>query len=133
MGAQTSGTGVESLIVFDTESNSQYLRYCKTMGVKPHPARFPVRLPEFFIEFLTEPGDLVLDIFAGSNTAGAVAESSNRGWIAFEKQRDYLVASAFCFLDNTSESETKAIYEQLRRKEASNVRLPQRMQAELPL
>ena len=121
------------LQVPNTESNSQYLRYCKTMGVKPHPARFPMKIPEFFIEFLTEPGDLVLDTFAGSNTTGAVAESSNRRWIAFEKQQDYLVSSAFRFLDNISESEIKAIYEQLRRKEASNVRLPQRIQAELPL
>ena len=121
------------LQVPNTESNSQYLRYCKAMGVKPHPARFPMKIPEFFIEFLTEPGDLVLDTFAGSNTTGAVAESSNRRWIAFEKQQDYLVSSAFRFLDNISESEIKAIYEQLRRKEASNVRLPQRIQAELPL
>jgi hypothetical protein len=69
----------------------------------------------------------------GSNTTGAVAESSSRRWIAFEKQQDYLVASAFRFLDNISESQIKAIYEQLRGKEASNMRLPQRMQAELPL
>jgi site-specific DNA-methyltransferase (cytosine-N4-specific) len=75
----------------------------------------------------------LVDIFAGSNTTGAVAESSNRRWIAFEKQQDYLVASAFRFLDNISESEIKAIYEQLRRKEAPNVRLPQRIQAELPI
>lgn len=121
------------LQISNTESNSQYLRYCKKMGVKPHPARFPMKLPEFFIEFLTEPGDLVFDIFAGSNTTGAVAESSSRRWMAFEKQQDYLVASAFRFLNDISESEMKAIYEQLRGKEASNVRLPQRIQAELPL
>jgi adenine specific DNA methylase Mod len=76
---------------------------------------------------------VVLDIFAGSNTTGAVAESSSRRWIAFEKQQDYLVSSAFRFLDNMSESEIKAIYEQLRGKGTSNVRLPQRIQAELPL
>lgn len=37
----------------NTESNSQYLRYCKLAGIKGHPARFPEKLPEFFIEFLT--------------------------------------------------------------------------------
>ena len=73
------------------------------------------------------------NVSAGSNTTGAVAESSSRRWIAFEKKQDYLVASAFRFLDNISESEIKAIYGQLRRKEGSNVRLPQRIQAELPL
>ena len=29
----------------------------------------------FFIRFLAEPGDLVLDIFDGSNTTGHVAEA----------------------------------------------------------
>ena len=83
-------------------------------------------------DIIEKTEDLV-DIFAGSNTTGAVAEASSRRWIAFEKQQDYLVASAFRFLDNISEGEIKATYEQLRRKEVSNVRLPQRMQAELPL
>ena len=32
------------------------LRHCATVGVKPHPARFPEKLPTFFIEFLTDPG-----------------------------------------------------------------------------
>ena len=32
----------------------------------PHPARFPRGLPEFFIKFLTNDGDTVLDPFAGS-------------------------------------------------------------------
>ena len=56
------------LQISNSESNGSYLRGCKTVGVKGHPARFPAKLPEFFIRFLTEPGDLVLDIFAGSNT-----------------------------------------------------------------
>ena len=30
-----------------------------------HPARFPQQISLFFIDFLTEPGDIVLDIFAG--------------------------------------------------------------------
>jgi DNA modification methylase len=31
-------------------------------------------LPEFFIKLLAQPGDLVLDLFAGSNTTGEAAE-----------------------------------------------------------
>jgi DNA modification methylase len=41
----------------------------------------------------------VLDIFAGSNTTGSAAEKLDRGWLAFEKDRTYLAASAFRFLD----------------------------------
>jgi DNA modification methylase len=55
----------------NTESNSQYLRYCKLAGATGHPARFPGKLPEFFIKFLTDENDVVLDIFAGSNTRGS--------------------------------------------------------------
>lgn len=68
----------------NTESNSQYLRYCKIVGINGHPARFPEKLPEFFIKLLTEPGDIVLDIFAGSNTTGMAAEKLRRKWLAFE-------------------------------------------------
>jgi DNA modification methylase len=51
------------------------------------------------MRMLTQPGDLVLDIFAGSNTTGQVAESEGRRWLAFELSREYLVASAFRFLE----------------------------------
>ena len=73
------------LQIANTESNSQYMRFCKTAGVSAHPARFPQRLPAFFINFLTETGDKVLDIFAGSNTTGAAAEEAGRNWLAFEQ------------------------------------------------
>lgn len=82
----------------NTESNGGYVAGCKLVGASPHPARFPAKLPEFFIRFLTDPGDLVLDIFAGSNTAGAVAEAEGRRWLAFEEREDYLAASLFRFL-----------------------------------
>ena len=34
------------------ESNSYYLRACRASDLKPHPARYPSKLPEFFIKFL---------------------------------------------------------------------------------
>src|SRR5690606_32539730 len=49
----------------NSESNGHYLAGCKAAGVKGHPARYPTKLPEFFIKMLTQPGDLVVDIFAG--------------------------------------------------------------------
>ena len=76
-----------------------YLSYCKTLGIKPHPARFPPRVPGFFIRFLTDPDDLVVDIFAGSNTTGAVSEALGRKWLAFEVDREYIAASIFRFID----------------------------------
>ena len=81
----------------NTDSNSTYLRECRQHGIKPHPARFPHGLPEFFIKFLTEPGDLVVDPFAGSNITGQVAERLERHWLAFEMIEEYLEASKFRF------------------------------------
>lgn len=87
------------LSLANTESNSQYLRRCREAGVKPHPARFPQAFPEFFINFLTDPDDLVLDPFAGSNTTGYVAETLKRRWLAFELREDYLKGSILRFCD----------------------------------
>ncbi len=88
----------------NTESNSQYLRFCQAVGATPHPARFPVKLPEFFIRFLTKPGDLVLDIFAGSNSTGEAAERLGRRWLAFDESREYLATSIFRFTTNQAEA-----------------------------
>jgi DNA modification methylase len=97
----------------NTESNSSYMRHCATVGVKSHPARFPEKLPSFFIEFLTEPGDIVLDIFAGSNTTGSAAEKLGRRWMAFEKDRNYSAASAFRFIDDLPNAEIATFWSRL--------------------
>jgi DNA modification methylase len=85
----------------NTDSNSTYLKMCREAKMKPHPARFPHGLPEFFIKFLTEPGDLVLDPFAGSVVTGDVCEALERRWLAIEIQEDYLKASRFRFPELT--------------------------------
>lgn len=98
----------------NSESNGQYLSGCKAAGIKGHPARFPAKLPEFFIRMLTDPNDLVVDIFAGSNTTGQVAEQEGRRWIAFEAFPEYVAASSFRFIDrDTPLSAMKEIYSQI--------------------
>lgn len=89
----------------NTDSNGGYLRGCKAVGTKGHPARFPAKLPEFFIKFLTDPGDLVVDIFAGSNTTGRAAEDLGRRWLSYELSAEYLAASAFRFLGRDTPAE----------------------------
>jgi len=81
----------------NNESNSEYIRACEQKGYKPHPARFPRALPEFFIKLLTDERDLVVDPFAGSNMTGAAAETLRRRWLAFEIREDYLIASQVRF------------------------------------
>ena len=92
----------------NTESNSGYLRRCKMLQRDRHPARFPSALPRFFIQFLTDPEDLVLDIFSGSNTTGQVAEELGRRWISMELSREYAALSAVRFMDGWSDDEVRA-------------------------
>jgi hypothetical protein len=77
----------------NTKSADEYQQYCQNHGLPTHPARMPIGLPEFFIKFLTEPGDLVLDPFAGSNTTGAAAEHLGRRWLSIELQVEYIAGS----------------------------------------
>ena len=79
--------------VANTTSNDQYQRFCRDRGLTVHPARFPAQVPEFFIRFLTETGDLVCDPFAGSNTTGHEADRLERRWVAFDLDLDYLTGS----------------------------------------
>nr|BBH92199.1 methyltransferase [Thermogemmatispora argillosa] len=119
----------------NTESSSLYLQRCKALGISPHPARFPVKLPLFFIQFLTEPGDVVLDIFAGSNTTGFAAECLRRRWIAFELEPQYLAASALRFLPrDVPEDEVATLYQRLLHTEqGSTIVLPHPEVEQAPL
>lgn len=98
------------LQISNSESNGNYIRGCKLSGIKPHPARFPEKLPEFFIKFLTDPNDLVLDIFSGSNTTGRAAETLQRRWMSFDSSRDYMAASVFRFIQSDDEETTKSSF-----------------------
>ena len=86
----------------NTNSNGAYLRKCRENGIKPHPARFPKEFAEFFIKFLTDENDLVLDPFAGSNTTGYMADLLKRKWISIELNKDYLDGSIFRFEQDDS-------------------------------
>jgi len=101
------------LSIPNTDSNSSYLRLCKELGLERHPARFPSELPAFFIKMLTDEGDVVLDIFGGSNTTGFTAEALNRKWLAFEMNQEYLAASVFRFLEGQSSDAVKGVFGKL--------------------
>lgn len=91
----------------NTESNSAYLRLCKMLGRDRHPARFPSALPRFFIKFLTDPGDVVVDIFSGSNTTGQAAELLGRRWLSMELDREYAALSAVRFMNRWSDDDVR--------------------------
>ena len=85
------------LTIANTDSNGYYLRACRNADIKPHPARYPLELPTFFLKFLTDAGDIVLDPFSGSNVTGESAERLGRRWLGFELSEEYLKGSKFRF------------------------------------
>lgn len=103
------------LAIPNTESNSAYLRYCAERNLKTHPARYPALLPEYFIRMLTDPGDLVIDPFAGSCVTGEVAERLKRNWICAELREDYVESARGRFILNekptTPNGNTEKFYE----------------------
>lgn len=81
------------LTISNTRNDDAYQKFCRANGLKPHPARMPSALPDFFIRFLTKEDDLVMDPFGGSNTTGAVAQALRRRWISIEPQEQYVRTS----------------------------------------
>lgn len=112
------------LQISNSESNGKYLGLCKRLGIKSHPARFPAKLPEFFVKMLTDEGDLVVDIFGGSCTTGEVCEQNRRQWKCFELDRQYVANSIFRFLpDSFSDDNAKSLYDAICRGEKIDTKL----------
>jgi site-specific DNA-methyltransferase (cytosine-N4-specific) len=127
-GKDNGGAIPPNLLTFpNSESNSIYLRLCKILDIAPHPARFPREIPEFFVKFLTKPGDYVVDIFGGSATTGEVAESLSRRWLCVEIDPDYTRASAVRFLEDRSQGEIIEILKRIKAGESPQIR-PKQLQ-----
>ena len=103
----------------NSDSNSNYLRFARKLHIKVHPARFPSKLPEFFIKYLTDPGDTVVDIFGGSNTTGMVAENLQRNWISCDLEQQDVAASVLRFTDEIEEG--KAYYDSIMHDKAVDI------------
>lgn len=89
------------LALANTESNGAYQDYCRANKLPIHPARFPGRLPEYFIRMLTNEHEIVVDPFAGSCVTGEVAESLNRQWVCCELSEQYLKGARARFVGLT--------------------------------
>ncbi len=74
----------------------------------------PLELANFFIEFLTDPEDIVLDPFAGSNTTGFCAEKLSRKWMSIETIKEYGKQSIMRFEDPSIK--TKLIFDEVENK-----------------
>ena len=97
------------LALANTESNGRYQDYCREKGLPIHPARYPATLPEYFIRLLSDPGDVILDPFAGSCVTGEAAEYSLRRWICCEISKPYL-EGALARFEEQPERKSKEVF-----------------------
>ena len=83
------GKKVENWIGRDMAYPTNVLHLSTECGYKGHPAAFPLSLPNWFIRLFTDPGDMVLDPFAGSGTTLVAARDLARASIGIDTSLDY--------------------------------------------
>ena len=72
-------------------------RAARAAGLPDHGAAMPLALARFLVEWLSRPGDLVVDPMAGTLTTAKAAELTGRRWLATELHLEYLLAGACRF------------------------------------
>lgn len=72
----------------------QYRKDAAQLGLPAHGAPFPKKMVRFLIEYLSEPGDLVVDNMGGKLTVAKAAEELGRRWMVTEWMWDYIRAAA---------------------------------------
>lgn len=79
--------------------NRAYRKAAIEQGYEPHGATMPYKLAKMLIEFLTVPGQLVVDFMAGSISTGYAAEVSGRPWICVDPVVDYVMGGSSKFVN----------------------------------
>jgi site-specific DNA-methyltransferase (adenine-specific) len=83
--------------MYITQDDVTYLRGCvpnhvsfnSKSGKRLHPTEKPVTLLSYLLELLSNPGDVVLDPFAGSGSTAEAASLLGRNAIVIEKDADF--------------------------------------------
>lgn len=90
--ANTAGRIPTNVLYFSNycASGREANQFAEQHGIPPHAAKYPVSLCNFLIEFLTQPYQLVADIFGGTLTMGESAQSLNRRWVCVEIMWEYI-------------------------------------------
>lgn len=82
------------LNVANSASSCRWRRAAKAAGLPAHPAVMPEAVASFFVEFLTDPGDLVYDPFMGAGTTAMASERLGRRWIGTERALSFIRGQA---------------------------------------
>lgn len=84
--------------VSNAASNTFYHRECRRLRLPLHPATFPDEVCDFFVKFLSRPGDLVADLCGGSLKLAEACERHGRRWFSSERFLPYIRGGQSRFL-----------------------------------
>lgn len=76
-------------MVIDGNSEQSIIRQVHDRYNRVHPTQKPVRLLERILALTTNPGDVVLDTFAGSCSTAIACVNTNRKFIGFEIDKEF--------------------------------------------
>ncbi len=82
------GKKIENWVGRDMAYPTNVLHMATECSNKDHSAAFPVELPSWFINLFTQPGDVVLDPFAGSGTTLQAANHLGRRFVGMELSKE---------------------------------------------
>lgn len=98
-GNPTAGAIPRNVLAYGHQcaDSAAHRRHARDLGFMTHGAPFPHSIPNFFIRFLTEVGQLVVDHFGGTLKTALAAERLGRRWLTTENILDYIRPSAELF------------------------------------
>lgn len=98
-GRDTAGRIPRNILTYSHMSTQHraYREACRAEGLPTHAAMMPYALAKFLVEFLTETGQRVADLFAGSMTTAQACEDASRQWVATDRVLEYVKGGASRF------------------------------------
>lgn len=98
-GRQTAGRIPKNVLSYGHAGKDQrrLQALARQNGLPTHGASMPLALAIFLVQYLSRPGDLVVDPFGGTLTTAAACEMLGRLWLASEIMAEYLQVGGFRF------------------------------------
>jgi len=90
----TKGTKSGATFNYQLGQQTNYVRAAVPHSPRLHPTQKALKPLRTWIRYLTKPGDLVLDPFAGSGATGIAAIREGRHFLLIEKDERYALAAA---------------------------------------
>jgi site-specific DNA-methyltransferase (cytosine-N4-specific) len=98
-GNATAGRIPKNVLSYGTSCADQrrMRKLARAAGLPVHGASMPLALAMFLVQYLSRPGDLVVDPFGGTMTTAKACQELGRLWMASELMAEYVMAGRFRF------------------------------------